>query len=189
MNFKPNLKNICSIGCYILTWIVILVIQRILYCATLGAIKDAFGSAFVIALNVIGVIIFFSYVWCKILLKNRSKLKRLLPYALTALYMIGTICFTFTAEAHFEKFTAENWISHPRQRASMAFDLMEGDKLLGFTEQKVLNTLGEPDKIMPNDENEMCYIYYNGVDDGNLLWFSFTVVLSDGVVTSCHYSE
>lgn len=188
MKFKSGIKNICSISCYVLTWIVILFIQWIIYYATLGAIEDAFGSAFVTVLNVVGLIIFFSYAWCRILLKNTEKLKRLLPYALTALYVIGIIFFTFTAKARFEKFTAENWISHPRQRASMAFDLMEGDKLLGFTEQKVLNILGEPDEIMSNDKNEMCYIYNNG-DVGGLLDFSFIVSLSDGVVTSCHYSE
>lgn len=89
MNSK-KVKNVigavCGVALYVFMWVLMVFALYILYLIYLGVVKDAFGTAFVVSWCILGAVVFLSYIWCRIIFKNRKRLKLLLPFALSVLF-------------------------------------------------------------------------------------------------------
>lgn len=179
--------NVIGAALYVFMWVLMVFALYMLYLIYLGVVKDAFGTAFVVSWCILGAVVFLSYIWCRIIFKNRKRLKLLLPFALSVLFFVFSIFFNYMGNKQFEEFSTDKWMSYPQQRGTMAFDLMENYDLTGMTVQEFTELLGESDRIAPHGENELYYDYDNRLD--NVFSYTFYVVISNGVVENYGYSE
>ena len=109
-NKKCNVVgNIFNLILYVFMWVMIVLVLYIFYFIYLEAVKDAFGTVLVATWCILGAVVFLSYIWCRIIFKNRKRIKLLLPYALSILFFAFSIFFNYMGNKQFEEFSTVRW--------------------------------------------------------------------------------
>ena len=131
----------------------------------------AFGSFAASLIRVLGVAVFLSIIYLPIIYRKKTPLIGvLLAFALSIGYCVGFYVLDGVAVKK-AKFSTEDWIAYPNVRPTLYYDLKKNYDLKGYTEEQVLELLGEPDDITPSGEN-MTYKYDDG--KGNCTYVTFT---------------
>ena len=157
-NFTYNVYNVCFIIVLILGWAGILFVSFLLY-----LMSDMFkylGNGILVYIT--GFIYVLAFVLPIIFRKRISKyLSMPLSFVVFTILSVLIVSFVFVgARSYISSFSQEKWNNNERLRIYMLDDLEERHKIVGKTNEEIINLLGEPTYI--SDVKNIKYEYYVG---------------------------
>ena len=131
----------------------------------------AFGPVIAFLIRICGAAVFLSGIFFNIFYGKKIPIMGIVLVFILNVCFFGGILTLDNYAYRTAKFSTEDWIAHPNVRPTLYHDLDSSYNLHGFTEEQVIELLGEPDDIALSDEG-VTYKY----DDGrrNFTYVDFT---------------
>ncbi len=157
-NFIYNIYNICFIIVLILGWAGILFVSFLLY-----LMSDMFrflGNGILVYITVLIYVLAFAL---PIIFRKRISKYLSMPLSFIIFTILSVIIVSFVfvgARCYIASFSQEKWNDNERLRIYMLDDLEERHKIVGKTNEEIVDLLGEP--IYISDNQNIKYEYYVG---------------------------